>query len=129
AHPAAAALLEERRHAFLHARRAKHPRIAEFHQHRALGVPRVAPLDAHRTQVAGLPAAGPHRGAFLRSAALISAIAFSMSSSDTRRKSRSVALKSCTSVAGSRCGGLRGTVCGTSATSSSPQASATTERL
>src|SRR5438094_874639 len=80
-------------------------------------------------QLAGIAARQdePHRGAFLRSAALISAIALSMSSSDMRRKSRSVAVKSCTSVAGSRCG----TVCAASAaaTSSSPQASATTERL
>src|SRR5437867_2092539 len=103
ADPAAAAVLEKRRHALLDARGAQHARVAELDEHRALGVPRVAALYAHRAQLFGRPLARPAErshceGAFLRSAALISAIAFSMSSSDILRKSGWVALKSCTSV-------------------------------
>ena len=43
-HPAAAAVLEEGRHAVLHARGAQHARIAELDEHRAFGMPGVAAL-------------------------------------------------------------------------------------
>src|SRR4029078_9056065 len=105
--PAAAAFLEESRHALLDARRAQHARIPEFDQHRALGVLGEAPLDAHRAQLVRPASAGPHCcEGFFCSAALISATARSTSSSDIRRKSGSVAVKSCTLVGRSLVGTL-----------------------
>src|SRR6185295_5543290 len=56
--PAAAGVLEERRHALLGARGAQHLGVAELDQHRALGVLGIAALDAHRAQLVGATAVG-----------------------------------------------------------------------
>src|SRR5690606_15729633 len=124
---------EKRRHALLDACGTQDARIAKLHEHRALRMTCEAALDDHATQIFRTPPARPAVrahccvGGILRSAALISAIAFSMSSSDMRRKSGSVAVKSCTSVGRSS----TGTVGGSSGkrTSSSSHAMANTLTL
>jgi hypothetical protein len=56
--PALALAAQEARHAILDRRGAEHARVAELHQHRALGMAREAALEADRAQLVGRAATG-----------------------------------------------------------------------
>ena len=51
---------QERRHSVFHARGAQHLGGAEFHQHRALRMKRVAASELHRPKLVGRSTAGTH---------------------------------------------------------------------